>query len=918
MTSAILSQTTMTRRMSFCWLVVLVLLLARCSFAEQEEETHSSGNSTEAAEEGNYHEEEIEPAEAVLYPSFILTLGIFIFYLLSRYLHFLPYTAIMFILGTLIGLGVSLGVRDSHIHRTVVDWQNINSEVLLLVFLPGLIFKDALGQNVHLFWTALGQMLIFAFPLVLAGTVLTALVGFYVFPYGWSFNMAMTFGSILSATDPVAVAALLEEVGAPPRLKTHIAGESLLNDGSAIVFFAIFSEKFYHELGIPGFGEDVDFAEGVKLFCQKAIGGTAFGVIFGLAILYVLYILDRRFSKEENVVQVTAVVSMAYLNYYVADFIAKTSGVIATVVAGLIVRFAARASINDIHLMDDFFVLLEHILNTILFSLGGLVWGGVIVENHRDGFWTGRDWGYLIALYILLHIFRAVMFLGIYPITKRTGLSTNLAETTFQVYGGLRGAVGIALALALDNEVYEVTGGNDFTEFEIWTTQAYQMVGGIAFLTLIINGTFAGPFLKKLGLADSSDIRAKLIEANRIHFRQKQIDDLVELLTLTRFYRLDFGLVKFHVPYLADLTLTQLVEAIEKLKDTTQHEKYRPPNVDRVVPYLVGPEGIPKDLEDRLNIALLRDKGSDPRRSQKIEERRRNRKVRRERRMSSTMQFMMGEPLSTKEMRLLFISMVRAQYEYQINDGELDSQHLLTVALEQSLEEAETDVMNDLPFNDYKYLRDFHFRSKKVVGWLKNCTCGLFVHHKSGKCHRVPMNQMLESAYVEQTMAYTSAHKRAQWFFQEQLGDLDSDLSEAGKIVIHESNQQIDIAQKDLNDKLDAEVVKKVVSHKFCKILLTRGVHYIDKLTSGGFLKESEAEEIVKELDDLLENVITCDQMHHEGELDLNLDDSVHFCSLLPQKIEESSPDGEREGIDSNEAVDVDSKFDVGTGNVSG
>ena len=62
--------------------------------------------------------------------------------------------------------------------------------------------------------------------MVLAGTCLTALVGYYVFPFSWSFNLAMTFGSILSATDPVAVAALLEEVGAPPRLQIHIGGES--------------------------------------------------------------------------------------------------------------------------------------------------------------------------------------------------------------------------------------------------------------------------------------------------------------------------------------------------------------------------------------------------------------------------------------------------------------------------------------------------------------------------------------------------------------------------------------------------------------------------------------------------------------------------------------------------------------------
>lgn len=113
-------------------------------------------------------------------------------------------------------------------------WEEINAEVLLLGFLPGLIFRDAYTSNVFLFQKAFWQCVIMAFPMVLAGTCLTALIGYYVLPYGWSWSFCMVFGSILSATDPVAVSALLNEVGAPPRLKMHISGESLLNDGSAI------------------------------------------------------------------------------------------------------------------------------------------------------------------------------------------------------------------------------------------------------------------------------------------------------------------------------------------------------------------------------------------------------------------------------------------------------------------------------------------------------------------------------------------------------------------------------------------------------------------------------------------------------------------------------------------------------------
>lgn len=247
------------------WIILLllsvVLLLVEGSSGEDaaagtEEAEIGVGTGLEIDEEGH----ESHPYYAVLFPSFILTLGVVVYYILSRYLHFLPYTAIMFLLGTILGIASEYDIFDysgkefTYMDGTLDAWQNINSEVLLLVFLPGLIFKDALGQNPYLFTMGFGQLFIFAFPLVvsfvenrslhismsiyisklthflfifisfllqLAGTVLTACIGYYIFPYGWSFPLCLVFGSILSATDPVAVAALLEEVGMYSRKIIH-------------------------------------------------------------------------------------------------------------------------------------------------------------------------------------------------------------------------------------------------------------------------------------------------------------------------------------------------------------------------------------------------------------------------------------------------------------------------------------------------------------------------------------------------------------------------------------------------------------------------------------------------------------------------------------------------------------------------
>lgn len=178
---------------SFTWILLWITVMFLPSVVASEASTGEDplvNTGTGGEEEGEGHN--IPPAHAVLFPAFCLTLGVAVFYFLSRYLQALPYTAVMFLIGTLMGIGAALSHDDNQLSESIQLWVEIDSEVLLLVFLPGLIFKDAIGLNVHLFRVALGQCFNFAFPMVLAGTALTALVAFYVFPYGWSFNLAMT------------------------------------------------------------------------------------------------------------------------------------------------------------------------------------------------------------------------------------------------------------------------------------------------------------------------------------------------------------------------------------------------------------------------------------------------------------------------------------------------------------------------------------------------------------------------------------------------------------------------------------------------------------------------------------------------------------------------------------------------------
>jgi hypothetical protein len=161
------------------WIILLLLsvILLLVEGSSGEGTVASTGEVEEGGEMGEAIDEEgheSHPYYAVLFPSFILTLGVVVYYILSRYLHFLPYTAIMFLLGTIMGIISEYHILDysgkeyAYMDGTLAAWRNINSEVLLLVFLPGLIFKDALGQNPYLFTMGFGQLLIFAFPLVVS------------------------------------------------------------------------------------------------------------------------------------------------------------------------------------------------------------------------------------------------------------------------------------------------------------------------------------------------------------------------------------------------------------------------------------------------------------------------------------------------------------------------------------------------------------------------------------------------------------------------------------------------------------------------------------------------------------------------------------------------------------------------------
>ena len=497
-----------------------------------------------------------------------------------------------------------------------------------------------------------------------------------------------------------------------------------------------------------------------------------------------------------------------------------------------------------------------------MFTKGGLVWGETLVSG-QDALGP-KMWGYLVMLYVMLVIIRAVLFFAVYPLTKRIGLSTCWQETVFQIHGGLRGAVGIALALSLDSEVNHLAEGGEVDPLDQnQTRQVFALVGGIAFMTLILNAPTCKPLLHYLKLAESSETRSKIIDSYRVGFRRNAIQDMVKLLAQPRFSYINFAIIESHVPFLKDLATSQLMEAVERHRETTPAAEYKAPNLGRILPYIVN-DAVVQDVAevDTLGHGM-----------HSINQRRRRRK----RQSTSTLLFMMKEePRDVSEFRLLFLSILRSAYGEQIAGGELAERGFLALSLEQSLDLATDHVAKGEPLNDWDYI-DLVSPTLSEIGRKWKGTPTLLGCMQ--RIHLGTQSDWIRAAKrlnIERAMAFMAAHRYAQEYFTKEFGDADSELSEAGKMVISESKAQWLKAESVLKGE-DPCDVERIVSHKFCSILLSSSINYIGKLVEQGFLREDEAELWVSEVEHELDNANMCDDSHGVHD---------HDCEEKPADVE--------------------------------
>lgn len=392
----------------------------------------------------------------------------------------IPYTVGLFAIGLAAGIMNRMGVFHGmpQFSAALDSVANINPDLILYIFLPILIFDAAYELNLHIFKKTLTNATLLAAPgpiicMILTAGVLMA-ISFFVPGYEkWTWASALMFGALISATDPVAVVALLHELKTSKRFSTLVDAESLLNDGTGIVCFMLF-------YGITVWGRNDELTP-ILEFCQVVAGGAILGFI---AARLVIWFITR--VNSEEMIQNSVIILSAYLVFILAQLYLGISGVIALVAFGLTIAYVGKPRLKPQAniFMGSFWELLTYIANTLIFIIVGIV-----IAEKVDFSWS--HCAILLLVYIALNIIRYITIMMLYPIMKRSGYGLNKKESIILTWGGLRGALGMTLALmvsytpAIPEEI---------------RSQVLFFTAGTVTLTLCINATTMRWLLNKLGL----------------------------------------------------------------------------------------------------------------------------------------------------------------------------------------------------------------------------------------------------------------------------------------------------------------------------------------------------------------------------------------------------------------------------------
>jgi monovalent cation:H+ antiporter, CPA1 family len=375
----------------------------------------------------------------------------------------IPYTVAL----VLVGLAIGAIARPAAIEVT--------PQLVLAILLPGLVFEAAIRIELEDLRPSLLGVALLAVPGVLIGALIVAAV--LAAGAGMPFELAFLVGAIVSATDPAAVIATFKRLRAPRTLATFVEAESLFNDGTGIVLFAV---------AVAGVTTAVDAPAGVVSF----LGVTGGSLVLGAAIGLVGGRLLR--SIDDHLVELSITLVVCYGSYVAAEVL-HLSGILATVTGGLAAGGYARRhglSTRTREAIETVWEFAGYVMTAIVFLLVGLA-------IPLDGLL--RELGPIAWAIAGILLARAVVVYGLVGVASRVlprrtrDRPVPAAWLHVLFWSGLRGAVAVALALSIPAGV----PGRELVQ---------DVVFGVVLYTLLVHATSAGLVVRRLGLGDVGEV----------------------------------------------------------------------------------------------------------------------------------------------------------------------------------------------------------------------------------------------------------------------------------------------------------------------------------------------------------------------------------------------------------------------------
>jgi CPA1 family monovalent cation:H+ antiporter len=429
-----------------------------------------------------------------------------------------PYTVLLVLLGLLL---VPLS------HTATFDYLahfKLTPDTLFFIFLPILIFESAYNMNIRdigeNIWSisllSVLSLVISAFFIALAGHYALLALGMDI-----PFVVLLLFGSLISATDPVAVLALFKEFGAPKRLSLIFEGESLFNDGTGLALFLVVLEA-----ALKGFHGVSSVMQGAFLFASMLVGGTLFGFLMGWLFTRLL-----QFARHEHL-QLTITLAAAHLTFLLSELISshlvifgepiRLSSIVATVITSIVLGAESRYKMSPSmrEYMDRFWGYAAFVSNSLVFILLGLMFSMLTVDVADI----------LLPLAAIIVVVILGRIVSVYPVIGALNLlrleaPIPRAWQKLLAWGSFRGALAVMMVLLIPDD-YVPRGWRlepSAKEFIMALTI------GCIYFTLFIKATTMSGFLKRFRITDMQALEQMEYQEGKVYLYARSLLRLLDL-----------------------------------------------------------------------------------------------------------------------------------------------------------------------------------------------------------------------------------------------------------------------------------------------------------------------------------------------------------------------------------------------------